>query len=568
MINNEISKRLAQLSIPPETNTQKYEQWIEQHNFCQFLLDSQRGEVPLYVSHMHNYLYSLFLPLNALKGDYIDDLINWDVMPEHSWSYDYTVGKRRKPTKVTVRYPFDYGRTKVLKGATPITFSRYFEGKKANNNYIEINQFITHMHGLHWDESLSAFCRLDGDGNIDQAMKIYSSEEGFLVTAKADIIDFHQFLTKTVLIRLFDRMVCRDWKSFSGWTKQELSIHQDKKNKIFYKMGLMREESGIMFASYIRGFQIVRNGSSHKEMMARLQGESPEPKKYAKFIALDWKNKKVAEVSCDPKKLGNYFVKSDKPFEISPVFFKPEVLLKYKADPDKYIVTERHISCRGTWSLETYDINKEGQVHTYLVYLCRLPYLEQLYWKSFNEKPKGYISERAFKTDFQGNFDLSYDPLSSLKALLKKMQEDKGSLWRCGDDDFYRRLNYPVTDAEKEWVDEIHTLDKLVIEGLQYPYLKSLATTSGCFDMKHGSIRMLESILAKKGISVEIIEGVIEPFHEIRFLRTKFAGHRSGGEADKIKKELIRKYGSLKKHFRVLLQRTDQAVQTLSVLRF
>jgi hypothetical protein len=101
---------------------------------------------------------------------------------------------------------------------------------------------------------------------------------------------------------------------------------------------------------------------------------------------------------------------------LSPAFFKPEVLLKYKADSDKYSLAGRSISCRGGWSLQTYDINDAGQVHTYLVYLRNLPHEEQLYWKSYNEKPKRTISNRAFTTDFEGTSHTEYDPVESLKG--------------------------------------------------------------------------------------------------------------------------------------------------------
>ena len=563
MINSDIFKQLTQLSIPPEIGTANYEQWIQQKNFFQFLLDTRTEEIPLYVSHNHTYIYSLFLPSSTLKGGYVNDLLKWDAGPDSSWGYGYSFGKGGKPKRVHVYEPFDSAGSFLLKGATPITFLRCFEGRKERRSYVEINQFLTHLHGLHIAEASNAFCRLDEDGNIEQALKIYHTKETILVTVKSDIVDFHQFLTKTVLVRLFDRMVCQDWKKFGGWINPKNSINHDTKNEIFWRAGIGGEKSGNLFASYVRGFQIIRNLRPRREMMARLEGKPLKPKKYEKFIAVDWKNKRIAEASCDPKKLGNYFVKSDKPFETSPVFFKPEVLLKYKADPDKYTVFERKITCRGTWSLETYDINEKGQVHTYLVYLGRLPHFEQLYWKSFNEKPKCGISERAFKTDFKGDWDLSYDPLLSLKTSLQKMQKDKKDLWGCNDEDLYRRLNYPVTDAEKEWADEIHTLDKLVIEGFSYTYLKSSATSLGCSNEKYQSIRMLQSILDKKGISEEEINGVIEPFNEIRNLRTKFAGHRSGKEAVAMKNDLIKKHGSLKEHFRLLLQRTDQAVQML-----
>ena len=567
MINSEVFKQLAQLSIPPETGTTNYEQWIQQRNFFQFLLNTRIGEIPLYASHQHTYIYSLFLPINALKGDYVDELMKWDAGPNSSWGYGYSFGKRGKPKKVRVYPPLDSTGTSLLKGATPITFWRYFEGRKGRKGYVDINQFLTHLHGLHWDESLNSYCRLDEDGNIDQALRVQQMENDILVTLKSDIIDFHQFLTKTVLVRLFDRMVCQDWKKFGGWAGPKISTNRDDKNEIFWRSGIESEKSGGLFASYIRGFQIIRNIRPRREMIATLEGKPLKPKKYEKFIAMDWKNKKISEVSCDPKTLGNYFVQSNKPFEISPVFFKPEVLLKYKADPDKYTVSERHISCRGTWSLETYDINEKGQIHTYLVYLGRLPHSEQLYWKSFNEKPKCGISERAFKTDFKGDWDLSYDPLLSLKASLQKLHKEKANLWTCSDEGLYSRLNYPVTNAEKEWVDEIHTLDKIVIEGFSYHHIKALATSLECFDEKYQSVKMLQSILNKKGISDDAITGITGPLFEIRNLRTKFSGHRSGKDAVAIKNRLIKEYGSLKEHFRSLLQQTDQAIQTLLTMQ-
>ena len=64
------------------------------------------------------------------------------------------------------------------------------------------------------------------------------------------------------------------------------------------------------------------------------------------------------------------------------------MLLKYKKDPEKYLLEDRSITARNSWYLKTYDINAAGQVHTYLIYLSHLPYEEQVYWKSANEAPK------------------------------------------------------------------------------------------------------------------------------------------------------------------------------------
>ncbi len=123
--------------------------------------------------------------------------------------------------------------------------------------------------------------------------------------------------------------------------------------------------------------------------------------------------------------VANYFTASDLPFEMSPAFFRPDVLLKYKGDSEKYRLEDRSITCRNAWHLETYDINDAGQVHTYLIYLQRLPYDEQLYWKSYNEKPKSSISKRAFTTDFEGNWYNEYDALASLKEFAFELDHER-----------------------------------------------------------------------------------------------------------------------------------------------
>ena len=64
--------------------------------------------------------------------------------------------------------------------------------------------------------------------------------------------------------------------------------------------------------------------------------------------------------------------------------------------------------------LAGYNVNSAGQVHTYLGYLRDLPYQEQLYWASMNDRPKAPISSR-FSDGFHGGFATDYDPLIALK---------------------------------------------------------------------------------------------------------------------------------------------------------
>src|SRR6185312_15144701 len=219
------------------------------------------------------------------------------------------------------------------------------------------------------------------------------------------------------------------------------------------------------YASYLRGVQLVRSSVSREQIIRRHGYMEVEERQYASFIAQDWKNNVIREILCAPGATANYFTKSDLPFELSPAFFKPEVLLKYKADSEKYRLKGRSISCRGAWSLQTYDINDAGQVHTYLVYLRSLPYEEQLYWKSYNEEPKAPISKRAFTTDFEGEWDLEYDPLNSLIQAIGDLNLDQVPWWTLRAENLRDQLHYPVTTSADEWATEILNLDQLVVEG-------------------------------------------------------------------------------------------------------
>lgn len=564
MTQEKILKKLEHISAIPKHGTEDYKQWLEQKDFLQLLSDTCKDEIPLYVSYKGTYIYSVLLPQNCLRGNYIEDLMHWDCRPDSSWVYGYSYSKKGKPKNISISHSFERPGSKLLKKASPLTFLRSFEGRIGQKGYIEISQLLIHLHGLHLLEERKAYCRLNDDGDIDEVIKIHYPQSGEIaVTIKQDVLDFHLFLTKSILLRFFDRPLCYDWMKFRGGSRRQESTYHDKRNEISARQGITFDKNGLPEVGWLRGFQIIRNRQPRNRMVKILSGECLEPKKYETFIAYDWKHKKIAKCSCDPKELSNYFIESDKPFGTSPAFFKPEVLSKYKQNPEKYTLEQRSIRCRGSWSLKTYDINEAGQVHTYLIYLGYLPHSEQLHWKSSNEKPKTGISKRAITTDFFGQWDLSYEPLSALKESLGKLQKEKSELWSCADEKLYQQLNYPVTDSVKEWADEIHTLDKLVVEGFKRSYLKKLAKSLNCFNEKLGTIKLLKEILNAKGINEQEIDEIVLPLEEIHFLRTKLAGHSSGEEAEKIRKQLISQHRSLKEHFRILVGKTDKSIKAL-----
>ena len=243
--------------------------------------------------------------------------------------------------------------------------------------------------------------------------------------------------------------------------------------------------------------------------------EDVSTKQYASFKIIDGRNRRLVETSCGPDHIVNYFTKSDLPWEISPAFFRPEVLHKYKQDLEKYTVRDRSISCRGAWYLETYDINNEtGQVHTYIGYLAALPYEEQLYWKSFNEWPKGSISERAHQTDILGEFSTEDDPLAELKAMAQSLDRDPPAWWQIRGEEVVEEVLPPATDSIKEWGDAILAFDQLMVEGFLTRGLRTaISAKGGAYEKDWQSLKLLEVVLSHMGHTEEEAKQLVSPLN-------------------------------------------------------
>ena len=215
-------------------------------------------------------------------------------------------------------------------------------------------------------------------------------------------------------------------------------------------------------------------------------------REHASFIIQDWRNDRVVEVSAAPGETANYFngEGNELPYELSPAFFRPEVLSKYKADRDKYTIDEEHrvISCRGTWELKSVDVNEAGQIHAYLCDLRHLPRQEQLHWKSYNEEPKGTISKRAIENDFRGEWTSYVTPLERVLHTVRGWIRQKPDWWKIDDEDGLRRVNTPVSNSKDEWGTAFLELSKAVIEGFQVTPDSIAATPEANLFRERGAI--------------------------------------------------------------------------------
>jgi hypothetical protein len=343
---------------------------------------------------------------------------------------------------------------------------------------------------------------------------------------------------------MFDFTLLRR-SDFSGWSDEPTQeIHESA--EFFYRRKIMPGH-----AAYTRGVQILRPRRSAQAIFTGITDGwfGRKNKQHAEFIAYDWRNKHVTKVSTDPKATTNYFQAAGNslPFELSPAFFRPEVLLKYKADRDKYTVGERDVSCRAAWHLQAIDVNEAGQVHAYICYLRCLPYAEQLHWLSFNEPPKASISERAVVHDFQGEWVAFVQPLQKVLSIVKRWRDTNTTWWILRDEKLLERVNTPLTASRDEWAEAYMDLAKLVVEGFETkPVRARLDALQVSYDKEDKTIALLEKLLmAGTRVQIKRLDGL----RTVQLLRSKAKGHAGGSEAQRLAEDALMEHESFANHF-------------------
>lgn len=536
----------------------EFEEWITQTDVIPFLeSEVQDDYVILFALHDHVYVSSMLVPSGHITTSQMSTLLDWQPISSNSW------GIWTNQDRTWLEHGLAGERSDLMGRGEPLFFSRGFEGEAELRSYYELPQKLTHILELHYVEGRKAWCKLDRLGNVVEVVKLIRSAEGrqryTFIVMRRDSLAEYAGLTNMQLLRMFDFTRLKTG-SFFGWGDHSVTALPEHPS-IAGKLGIIPNH-----ASYTRGVQIVPLALS-QEAIHRLHGMSSSrdlERDHATFIAMDVKNHRIAELSCNPLELDSYFEDTGKPWQVTPAFFRPEVLLKYKSDREKYKLKSRSIECRGSWHLATYDINAAGQVHTYLTYLANLPYEEQLHWKQYNEPPATGISERAFATDIEGAWYEQYDPLESLKRKLKALDQQNASWWSIKDDNHLDKVHYPVTTSQDEWAEELLNLHHLLIEGLNQTVLRTMAEALGQkAKPQFQSLKLLELCLIGNQFNEDHAYKLLSPFHELHNLRNKVKGHVQGEEAKQIIRDIKRKHGTLARHYKALAVSLDTSLASI-----
>jgi hypothetical protein len=522
--------------------------------------NAQSEEIVIYASGPATLVHAVLAPLKQVTPADQEDLMHAFVQTDESWVIQKSYGGG-EDHRVYLEAPLRSGRS--LSGGEKLIFRRSFDGVQKGDSTIELSQKLVHALGLHFVVERNAYCRLDDRGDIEDVIRVIRAELGpgreslTAVTILAKDLSTYMTLADMALVYFFD-FTRFNLTRFNGWGDHPRI--DCKAADLFYHGG------SIGNASYVNGRMIVRSSIPLQQLIDEWKEESnpTRTREYATFKIFDRKNNVEVETSCAPEFLSNYFQKSDLPWEISPAFFRPDVLHRFKADSEKYSLDDRSISCRNAWYLKSYDINEDGQVHAYIGDLAHLPIEEQRYWQSFNEWPKGTISKRAHENDILGEFSSEYDPLHLLKYKIGKLNTASPDWWQPRDDAHMDATRYPATDSTLEWANEIMAFDQLLVEGFLIKPLRKLLEARGKkAEANWGSLRVIAEILVSSGQTVDDAKALLTPLSRLHALRSILKAHSSVEEKNKEERQARATHGTLRAHFKDLASQCDKSFDTI-----
>ncbi|MCY4628581.1 MAG: hypothetical protein OXE58_13595 [Acidobacteria bacterium] len=550
--------RIMSLNEPP-TDEDAYARWITGEDHLQLLReDAESDELLVHVGSQHVFVYAVVVPEQELRSVPSRALLDWDGDP-YSARIGYAWGGGDPHTRLeTLSSPWRSG---VLPGTRPLIHLRdLFAKPRGREQHLELCQEYAHLTGMPC-ASPQGFLLHDENGDIVDVVSVTSAEDPPVWSVVSFLrYPLEQYLaaSKSVLVRMFDFNLY-DPKTFSGWPQHEANVVEDSRT-IFHRF----EIPG--FAGYLRGVQPIPLGRSRNQILDSInKGPLPRRTGFVSFLAHDWRNRRVVEVSVDPDATTNYVEKRiGLPFEMSPAFFRPEVMRKYESDSGKYKIGGREISCADRWRLQAIGRNAANQVHAYIRYLRNLPYGEQLHWKAHNEPPKAPISADVMRMDFEGEWNDLPSQTTAVSPVLRRLREWKENdveWWKCRDDEGFSRIRTMFTESQEEWRDKCRELATLAIEGFDQKWLRRRAEAAGeTPDQAEKSLRLLERILRRE--EPEEPETRLEALRELQWVRT-LGSHARGSDARRFLAKIEERDGTYRTHFEQLCERIDRELNMI-----
>jgi hypothetical protein len=264
---DKVVNRLRAISIAPPREGGAFDIWLEHKDMFAFLNENLSDqEFVLYASLPFTFIYAVAVPMSSLEPLGIDDLMAWGANPWSSWGISTSFGE---PAAIDITPPLLSAGSKALAGGEQLIYGRRFDGRQEQQSYYEVLQKLTHLLDLHYVPERRSYCKFNKRGDIEDIIRFIDipreggSPGGTVVTMVREILDEYLTLTEAAIVRFLDVTRYEPTK-FRGWqnTRTEVLIED---GDLYYRKAV---QAG--YASYARGFQIVRSNLSKQDLRGRI----------------------------------------------------------------------------------------------------------------------------------------------------------------------------------------------------------------------------------------------------------------------------------------------------------
>ena len=414
-------------------------------------------------------------------------------------------------------------------GVRPLVVYREFHG--GFPSYLEVCEEFRHYHNLAHDTKRGLLLDFDQSG--------YEIEVARLAPKRIDmrLRYLKQFLAGTGLhlgIYIDSLRYSKIPLDQIPEDQHELIVQEELHR---YRRDVVKCDHIPEFATFSRVLSTVLISPGPQEK-AGIWPFEPKDEREVSFIAGVDKEGEPIEHTSNHEKLANYFgANPDAPHYLTPIYFRKEVLGKYYADPDRYSVSDGHLSCLGLWGCQI-DNNHPTHVVVFLGDLGRdLPYDERLHWKQFNVPPEGGVSEPNFLAQWAAPEAPDLIFREEYVRLARCWKKSEG--WALflapepGDTHLLETVRVPLTNAQSELDDQVLALTKLLVDSLNK---KEIEKHGGNGEAGEKGISKFARFLEASTFPQR--EGVISFLRDLQSLRSAGSGHRKGREYDEIVADL------------------------------
>lgn len=445
-------------------------------------------------------------------------------------------------------------------GVEPLVLHRAFHGMRGG--FLELTQEFRLYNNLYPEPAKKRFLLIDDNGDESEAARFGE--------------DFFEIRTDLVLnfcaIKQMALGIYVDSFRYSNGTLAELGLEDTRNHYDGARHGCYL---AVIPEDLVFKKEFETSGSIHGKKYV-LPGPMPEERdrsteEYQEFIIDTDAAGKPIRHTCNPEKLFDTFGKNPAAaHELTPVFFRAEVLAKYYADPTKFSVEDGYLRCRGLWGLHM----DNDHIDCVVVFLCDLgrdlSAAERNYWLSFNIPPDGRkISETAYRRGFLAEFTDPQKPDLVFKHEYNYFNRTfyESSGWHfflpLHDDDehFLTTLRLLCKDSQAEFDSQLIALTKLLVDSLNE---KAIAKGLTTLEKDDKGITKLEKFFKERGAAG--YEPHIKFLRVLQDLRSKSAAHRKGSSYEDLIADLQMADEGQQKVFAALLVAGSEFIRFLKAL--